>query len=368
MPSLTSLSEYSSKPEMTVRGQRRFSTAGVELTVLVFPDLLVHERLREHRFVDLVVSVAAVTDQVDDDVLVEGGAPLGGHVAHVGDGLGVVGVDVENGGVDDPRDVRAVRRRARVARIGGEADLVVAHQVDGAVGRVVGQLGQVHRLEDDALAAEGRVAVDQHRHDPLALAVAAVELLGARLALDDRVAGLQMGRVGHDGQPHVLVRDAVQALDVRAQVVLHVAGAVVGRLQAGELREDVVQRLAAHVGQHVEAPAVRHAHDDRLHAELRRHVDQLLHRRNHHLAALQAEALLRLELLGQERLEAGRARQTGQDQPFLVRREVHHARRLELLANPIALLERVDEHELDADFVAVNVFEAVEDFSGIEKR
>ena len=41
----------------------------------------------------------------------------------------------------------------------GEADLVVADDVYGAVCGVVGQVGQVERLEYDALACEGCVTV-----------------------------------------------------------------------------------------------------------------------------------------------------------------------------------------------------------------
>lgn len=69
------------------------------------PDLAVHQRLREHRLVDLVVAVAPIADDVDDDVLVEGGPPLGRHVAHVHHALGVVRVHVEDGRVDDARDI-----------------------------------------------------------------------------------------------------------------------------------------------------------------------------------------------------------------------------------------------------------------------
>lgn len=160
--------------------------------------------------------------------------------------------------INDARNIRAVRRRAREARIGCETDLIVDHQMDGAVRRVVRQFGQMHRLEDDALAAESGIAVNQNGHDSFALAVAAVELLGARFTLDNRIAGLQMRRIGHDGQAHVLVGDTVQAFDVRAQVVFHVAGTVVGRLQAGELREDVVQRLTAYIGQCIQPSTMWH--------------------------------------------------------------------------------------------------------------
>lgn len=69
--------------------------------------------------------------QVDDHVLVEGGPPLSGHAAHVHDGLGVVGVDMEDGSIDDPRHVRGVGGGAghpgvrRKANLRGDAHIAL---------------------------------------------------------------------------------------------------------------------------------------------------------------------------------------------------------------------------------------------------
>ena len=186
----------------------------------------------------------------------------------------------------------------------------------------------MHGLVDDALSGEGGVAVQQHRHDLLALLVAPVELLRPHLPLHHRVDGLQVRRVRHHRQSDVLVGGAVQPLDVGAQVVLDVARSLVGRLQARELREDLVERLPADVGEDVEAPPVRHPHDDALHAELGRLVDDGLHGGDHHLDALQAEPLLRLELLLEKSLEAGGARDPGQQHALLVGGELQGAGRL----------------------------------------
>jgi hypothetical protein len=60
---------------------------------------------------------------IDDNILMEGGAVLGCEVAHLDDGLRIVGVDVEDGRVHDAADVGAVRRGPAVAGIRGEADL-----------------------------------------------------------------------------------------------------------------------------------------------------------------------------------------------------------------------------------------------------
>ena len=63
------------------------------------------------------------TYQIYDTVLAPVGPPLGGHLTDVHDGLGVVGVHVEDGRVDDARDVGAVGRGTRHTRVRREADL-----------------------------------------------------------------------------------------------------------------------------------------------------------------------------------------------------------------------------------------------------
>ena len=110
---------------------------GVELQRgLVALDRGVHQRLGEHRLVALVVAEPAVAEDVDDDVLVEALAELDRDAGGVDHGLGVVAVDVEDRRLDHQRDVGRVGRGARVHRRGGEADLVVDDDVDGAAGPV----------------------------------------------------------------------------------------------------------------------------------------------------------------------------------------------------------------------------------------
>ena len=103
---------------------------GVELAdAALGVDDLVHLRVGHRRVVALVVAAPAVADQVDHDVLVERLAVFEGQPRHPYDGLGVVAVDVEDRRLDHPGDVGAVERRAAVLRRGGEADLVVDHDV-----------------------------------------------------------------------------------------------------------------------------------------------------------------------------------------------------------------------------------------------
>ena len=128
-------------------------------------DLGVHQRLRVAGVVALVVTVAAVADHVDHDVLVE---PLAEREGQPGDAharLGVVAVHVEDRRLDDLGDVGGVEARAGRLRGGGEPDLVVDDHVDRAADAVALDVAHVERLGHHALAGEGGVAVHEDRED-----------------------------------------------------------------------------------------------------------------------------------------------------------------------------------------------------------
>ena len=229
------------------------------------------KRLGEHGLVALVVPEPAVAEDVDDDVLAEALAELGRDAGGVDDGLGVVAVDVEDRRLDHQREVGRIGRGPRVHRRGGEADLVVDDDVDGAAGAVALEPGEAEALGDDALAGEGRVAVEEDGEDLGAVGVAALGLLGADLAEDDGVDGLEVRGVG--GQRQVDGVAVELAVGGGAEVVLDVAGALdlLGLVAAAlELVEDGAVGLAEDVGEDREAAAVRHADDDLLDAERRR--------------------------------------------------------------------------------------------------
>lgn len=57
----------------------------------------------------------------------------------------------------------------------------------------------------------------------------------------------------------------------------------------------------------------------------------------------------------------GSSGDSGQNQSLLIGVNLHYARRLQLLSNPVALLQGVDEHELATDTATVGVLETLED-------
>ena len=126
-------------------------------------DLLVEGGLGEGGFVGLVVAVFAVAIHVYHGVALEEAAELEGEGGDEADGLGIVAIHVEDGGLDHLGYVGAVARGARILRQGGEADLVIDDEMERAAGAIAGELGEVERLGHDALAGEGGVAVDEQR-------------------------------------------------------------------------------------------------------------------------------------------------------------------------------------------------------------
>ena len=159
------------------------------------------------------------------------------------------------------RDVGRIGRGARIDRRGGEADLVVDDEMDGAAGAEA--LGAAHRetFGDHALPRERRIAMQQQRqHAGARFHVAQLILLGARLAEHDGIDRFQMRRVRRQRQMHFVVVELAVARC--AEVIFHVARALhIGGLGAAALEfvEDLAIGLAHHIGEHVQPPAMGHA-------------------------------------------------------------------------------------------------------------
>ena len=120
-----------------------------------------HQWLGHRGVVTLVVSAAAIHDQVDHDIPVEPLAVGEGDLGDSDHGLGVIAIDVEDGRLDRLCDIRRVDRGSAILRQRRETDLVVDHDMHGAAGAVGAQLRHLEGLDHDALAGEGRGTVDE---------------------------------------------------------------------------------------------------------------------------------------------------------------------------------------------------------------
>lgn len=68
-----------------------------------------------------------MSDQVDDNIFVEGGPPLRSNLTHVHDGLGVISIDMEDGRVYNSGHIGGVWGGAGHSRVRGEANLSGNH-------------------------------------------------------------------------------------------------------------------------------------------------------------------------------------------------------------------------------------------------
>jgi hypothetical protein len=327
-------------------------------------DALVHERLGEGRLIGLVVTVLSVAVEVDDDIVLELGAPIGGKLADEVDSLDIIGVDVEDGGIDGLGDIRAVGGRAGESRVGGETNLVVDDEVDGTAGREGGERVEAETLVDDTLSSKSSITVEQNAHGgAVSRLVVVVVLDGAGLAQDDGVLGLQMRRVGDQRELDTLARGS-RSLEVHTEMVLDITGALIlGTCRTSELAEDGLVGFSDDVGENIETTTVGHTNDNILHTIVDAAVNESLHTGNKGFATLETESLVVGVLGGQERLEAGTPDETVQNTALLVNRVLEGGRDLETLAKPVALLTVRNVDELDTEGAAVDSLASINDLT-----
>ena len=249
-------------------------------------DFFVHQRLCQRRRVLLVVTEFAETNNVQHHVLAEGHAVLERQLRGQHHRFRVIAVDVQNRGFDHLDNVGTKHRRAHVTRVrGGETDLVIDDDVHRAAGGVTPGLGQRKGFLVNTLAAEGCVAMHQHRQNLFAQRICTSIHARSHRAFNHGVDDLQVRRIKSQRQ----VNRATACTHIRAEtlVVLHVARRQVFRRSVVKLGKQVTRQFAHGVDQHIEPATVGHADDDFLHALRASRLDQLVHGRNETLSAFE---------------------------------------------------------------------------------
>ena len=184
-------------------------------------DLFVHQRLRERRGVLLVVAEFAEANDVQHNVFVELLAILQSPLRTHHHRFRIVAIDVEHGRFNHLDHIGAIQRGAGVARIaGGEANLVVDHDMHRAAGVVATGLRQCQSFHHHALACKCGIAVHEHGQHLIAFFVTTAIHAGAHAAFHHRVDDLQMRWVESECQVHWAARRGHVAGE--ALVILHI--------------------------------------------------------------------------------------------------------------------------------------------------
>ena len=325
-------------------------------------DVLVHLRLGHRGIISLIVTAAAVANQVNDNVAAKALTVLECQACGTNHSVRVISVDVEDRSLSHTRNVGGVSCGAAVVRQGGEANLVVHHNVYGTAGGVGLQAGHLQGLHDDALASERCVTVNQDRQNRVALnALLAVDvLLSADDTLEYGVCSLKVRGVSSHVNLGLLTGIGGEDT-LGTEVVLHVTGAaLVGCCGAGELTENLSVGLTSNVGQHVQATAVCHTNGNALQVVVSGLVQNSVQQRNQGLAALQGEALLAQVLGLQEVLECLSLNQLGQNTQLLLAGGLSNAA-LQALLEPCANLGILGVHVLNGQRTGVCLMQALQD-------
>ena len=156
------------------------------------------------------MALATVAIHVDDDIAAEFLAKFEGEKRGPVKLHRLLAVDVEDRCLDHFCDVSRVGGRAGILRHGGEADLIVDDEMDGAARAIAFELGEIEHLRDRALAGKCGVAVKQNRQNLATVNFAAAafaedSLTSAGLALDERIDGLQVTRICREADPDFTV-------------------------------------------------------------------------------------------------------------------------------------------------------------------
>ena len=327
-------------------------------------DFGVEGGLGEVRLVALVVSVPAIANDIENDVLVEFLAEFEGELDDVSGGQGVVAIDVKDREAEGFSGSGTIASGAGVGSEGGEGNLVIDDNVDGATRAVALEAGEIEGFGHDALADESAVAVNQDGEDLFAFdRVIAVALASPGHAFHDRIYRLEVAWVGGEGKADFLSGGGGDIVFV-AEVVFDVSIAENGfrHVVLVKFGEELPAGFAEGVHEDVETAAVGHADDDLLHAGGGTGFEQRIEGGDQCFASLQGKSFLTDVAGVKESLERFGGDDFFQDAALLGRGEGRLvAGALHAVAQPAADGEVHDVHELDPDMVAVGLFEVGQD-------
>ena len=257
-------------------------------------NMLIHFWLRCGGLVRFIVAVAAIAHQIDHHIALKFLPIVKRDLRAKNHRFWVVAIDVQYRRVDHFCDIGAIKGAACVFHLaGGKADLIIDYHMDRSADGIAACLRHIEQLRHHALASKRGVAVDQNRYHDGAFGITPTNLARTYGSGDHRIDDFQMRRVKAQRQMH---RTACSFnVGRKAQVILHVtrmSGVITIVMLTFKRVKQRFWRLADGIDQHIQAPAMRHADHNIFHARSTRALHQLIHKRNHAVAAFQRKALL----------------------------------------------------------------------------
>ena len=218
----------------------------------------------ETRFVEFIVPVATITDEIDDDVSPGTSPPSMSHARHGGRGHRMITVHMKD---RNPVRLPYVGRKGRRSSLSGrccEPDLIVDDKVDGPARRIPGEPAELQQFAHETLTCERRVGVHEQRQNASWRSLTGPQFLASHgRSGRDRRHHDQMGGVRK--QPDL--QGAGIGIDFRREsvVIRNVAGEkriALGEIPPFDLGNEDRQGFPKDGCKRCEAPTVHSADDD----------------------------------------------------------------------------------------------------------
>ena len=248
----------------------------------------------EVRFVSLVVTVAAIADDIEDDVLMEFLTKFESQLDDGGGSQGIVSVDVKNRQTNSFSRSGAVASGAGVIGQSGKCDLIIDDDVDGSARAVSFEAGKIDGFSNDTLSDKSTISVDEDGNNFFPFdGVVPKALPGAGFSFHHRVDGLEVAGIGCKGKTDFFPMGGSDLIFI-AEVVFHVP------VTQNSFRDIVFMKFGEEftagfsksVHENVQAAAVGHTDDDLIHAQGRAGFDECVEDGDEGFPAFQGKTLL----------------------------------------------------------------------------
>ena len=216
--------------------------------------------LCKSRIVGFIVTVSAITPQVNNHIVFHRLAISHSHTRRVYHSFGIIGIDVKNGHLNNLRHICWIRRKTGFSGQCGKTDLIIHNNMNRTPIIIAIQMGQAYRLWHNALPGKSGIAVNDQWYDMLVLNIAFCLLLRTNNALNHGIDQFEMTRVGRQTQMH-RVTIACDILMGETHVVFYIARPLGSTyLNALKLTEYLRIGLLHDMREHIEPAAMRHPH------------------------------------------------------------------------------------------------------------
>src|SRR5260221_9355541 len=148
-------------------------------------DGAVHARLGKTWLISLIVTMTAITEHVDNNIVLEGLAILQRQHGYTRYCFRIFSVYMKNRRLHRLRHIRRIGTSISVFRISREANLIIDDNVNSSTRRISAQMRHIEGFGDNSLSGKRGIAMNQQRNNMSARCVRRAVLFRAHPAFYD---------------------------------------------------------------------------------------------------------------------------------------------------------------------------------------